>query len=124
MTPRRRDRVDPPGGQRDPASLAEDAYELLFGNNDAAKGWQELCRHAPGPAHDAWVHLRTTPRARDHRHHPLRGSLAVGHLDGRRMERWQIEVTGGARVWYLIDDELRIVWVVHAGTGHPKQTDG
>jgi hypothetical protein len=39
------------------------------------------------------------------------------------MDRWQIEVTGSARVWYLIDDDHRTVWLVHAGPGHPKATE-
>ena len=97
---------------------------MRFGNNDAAKGWEQVCCHAPGPAHDAWVHMMATPRERDQRHHPLRGGLATGCLDGRSMERWQIEVTGGGRVWYLVDDELHTVWLVSAGTGHPKETGG
>jgi hypothetical protein len=59
----------------------------------------------------------------DHRHGQLRGNLATGILGGRRMDRWQIEVTGGGRAWYLVDDDQRTVWLVWAGTGHPKATD-
>lgn len=121
--PKRGDRVDPPRGRDDAASSAEGAWDLLFGNNGAAGGWQEVCRHAPGPAHAAWIHMVTTPRKHDHRHHQLRGHLAVGDQDGRRMERWQIEVTGAGRVWYLIDDELHKVWLVRAGMAHPKETE-
>jgi len=124
VTARRRDRVDPPPGGDDSAASAEGAWDLRFGSNDAAKGWQQVCRHAAGPAHEAWVHMMTTPRQRDHRHHPLRGALATGNLDGRRMERWQVEVTGGGRVWYLIDDDRQTIWVVRAGTGHPRETGG
>jgi hypothetical protein len=29
----------------------------------------------------------------------------------------------GGRIWYLLDVERRTVWIVHAGTGHPKATD-
>jgi len=32
-------------------------------------------------------------------------------------------VTGSARVWYLIDDDRRTIWLVHAGPGHPKATE-
>lgn len=115
MSPRRGERVAPPA--------AEGEWEIVYGNNDAAKGWEELCRAAPGNTRAAWQDMRSRPRMRDHRHGQLRGMLATGQLGGRRMDRWQIEVTGGARVWYLIDDERRMVWLVHAGTGHPKATE-
>ena len=32
-------------------------------------------------------------------------------------------VTGAGRFWYLVDHEAGIVWLVHAGTGHPTATD-
>ena len=115
MSPRRGERVAPPA--------AEGEWEVLFGNNDAAKGWEELCRTAVGNTRAAWEDMRTSPRMRDHRHGPLRGKLATGQLGGRQMDRWQIEVTGSARVWYLIDDDHRTVWLVHAGPGHPKATE-
>ncbi len=42
---------------------------------------------------------------------------------GRTLERWQFEVTGGGRVWYLVDEQDRTVWVMWAGAGHPTLTD-
>jgi len=39
------------------------------------------------------------------------------------LEQWQIEVTGGGRIWYLVDDDARTVWLVEAGTGHPRATE-
>lgn len=124
MSPQRGQPVPPPASKgNDEALPAENAWHVLFGNNDAAKGWEDLRRHAPGPTRQAWTDMATRPRFRDHRHSQLRGSLATGTLDGRQYDRWQIEVTGGARVWYLIDDERRTVWLVHAGAGHPKATE-
>jgi mRNA-degrading endonuclease RelE of RelBE toxin-antitoxin system len=35
-----------------------------------------------------------------------------------------VEVTGGGRIWYLVDEETRTVWVVQASTKHPKRTGG
>jgi len=32
----------------------------------------------------------------------------------------EIEVTGGGRIFYLVDDEKRTVWVVVASLKHPK----
>jgi hypothetical protein len=53
----------------------------------------------------------------------LRGSLARRKFGGSELEQWQIEVTGGGRIWYLVDDDAHTVWLVHAGTGHPKATE-
>jgi hypothetical protein len=39
------------------------------------------------------------------------------------LEQWQYEVTGGGRIWYLIDPGKKTIWIRHAGTGHPKATD-
>lgn len=57
------------------------------------------------------------------RRHRLKHALAWGTHDGKRLEQWQYEVTGGGRIWYLVDPDRRIVWLTYAGTGHPKATD-
>lgn len=49
--------------------------------------------------------------------------LATGVVKGSAAERWQYEVTGGGRIWYLVDDENRTARIVYAGTGHPNLTD-
>jgi hypothetical protein len=68
--------------------------------------------------------MRADPRPpKDHRHTRLRGDLATRLVNGRELEQRQIEVTSGGRIWYLVDDDHRTVWIVHAGTGHPKSTD-
>lgn len=38
------------------------------------------------------------------------------------MPCWQIEVTSGGRIWYLLDTDKRTVWVTFAGTAHPRPT--
>ncbi|WP_247648652.1 hypothetical protein [Saccharomonospora xinjiangensis] len=53
----------------------------------------------------------------------MKYDLAVGRHGGRELPQWQIEVTGGGRIWYLVDEENRTVWLRYAGTGHPKRTD-
>lgn len=115
MTPRRRERVAPPA--------ADDEWEVRYANNDAAKGWEELCRHAPGNTRAAWQDMRTRPRAEDHRHTRLHGRLATVTFEGRQLEQRQLEVSGGGRIWYLVDDQRHTVWLVLAGPGHPKATD-
>ncbi|MFD0066866.1 hypothetical protein [Streptomyces sp. NPDC056690] len=66
-----------------------------------------------GNTRAAWHWMRTdpAPAARTERHHRLKGELARGEA----MDRRQIEVTAGGRVWYLLDVT---VWNDRASTGH------
>lgn len=115
MSPKRGDDVTPP--------TIGDEWQVKYSKTDAAKGWQELCNAAAGNAHEAWWLMRTQPGEQPNaRHHRLKGGLAVGSQQGRTLPRWQIEVTGGGRIWYLLDEERHIVWLEYAGPGHPKVT--
>lgn len=116
MSPKRRDRVAPPPRPHE--------WEIRYASNEAARGWEELCRQAPSNTRDAYDVMRTNPRPpEDTRHHRLRYDFATRKFGARELEQWQIEVTGSGRIWYLVEDETRTVWVVHAGTGHPKATE-
>ncbi|MEH1055728.1 hypothetical protein V6U89_11015 [Micromonospora sp. CPCC 206171] len=117
MTPKRGDRAAPP-------ALAGE-YELRFAESAAADGWEQLARQAPANLRRAYDALRADPRSRTspERQHRLKGSLATASWKGQELERWQYEVTGGGRIWYLIDDERRTVWLTYAGTGHPRATE-
>jgi hypothetical protein len=117
VSPKRGDRAAPP-----PVGTE---YDLRFANSQAANGWENLARQVAANlrrAHDA---IRTNPRASNapERHHRLKGSLSSGAWKGQTYERWQYEVTGGGRIWYLIDDHRRTAWITYAGTGHPRETD-
>ena len=96
-----------------------DEWSLRFARNEAAKGWEELCRHAPGNTLAAWHAMRRNPAppVASPRHHRLLHELATGVMKGLILDRWQIEVTGAGRVWYLVDREDRTVWLEHAGPG-------
>lgn len=117
MTPKRGDRAAPPP--------VEDEYDLRFANTAAANGWEELARTAGANLRRAYDQIRATPRDTGHpaRQHRLKGALGSASFKGQDLERWQYEVTGGGRVWYLVDDSLRTAWITYAGTGHPKATD-
>jgi hypothetical protein len=117
VSPKRGDRVAPPP--------APDEWEIVFGTNDAAKGWDELCAQAPGNTLKAWQTMRTAPSPPivTTRHHQLKGLLSTGTQGGRALPQWQIEVTSGGRIWYLVDAEARKVFVMYASTRHPKRTD-
>ena len=100
-------------------------YDLRFASGEAADGWEELSRQAAGNLRRAFDAIRADPRARSspERHHRLKGSLGTAAWKGQRLERWQYEVTGGGRIWYVIGDAKRIAWITYAGAGHPKATD-
>lgn len=117
MSPRRGDRAAPPP--------VGDEYDVRFSSNEAANGWDQLARQAGSSLRRAYDAIRTAPRSRalPERHHRLKGSLGTGTWKGVPAERWQYEVTGGGRIWYLIDDSSRTVWVTFAGTGHPNATN-
>jgi hypothetical protein len=118
MPSRRGDRAAPPPGP--------EQWDVVLHTSDAAKGWDELCRTAPGNTWEAWVVLRERPiqpvnRERQHR---LKGKrLSAREVKGQTLEQWQYEVTSGARIWYCPDPDAKVVWVTFAAAGHPWQTD-
>jgi hypothetical protein len=117
VSPKRGDRVAPPANANQ--------WEVRFGNTTAAKGWESPCQQAPGNTCDAWQQMRSNPAPRPPtpRHHQLKGVLAFAEHGGKQLACWQIEVTGGGRIWYLLDPDHRTTWVTEASTGHPKKTD-
>ncbi len=117
MPAKRGDRVTPPA--------RPGGWEARFGTSEAAKGWEHLCQTARSSTWEAWIVLSERPtnpenRARQHR---LHGALSTRDVHGQLLDQWQYEVTGAGRIWYCPDPDRRIVWIVHAGPGHPKQTD-
>lgn len=89
-------------------------------------GWEELCRVATSNVRRCFEDIRANPSPRPEttRQHRLKGDYKSRSYGGRLLPQWQYEVTGGGRVWYLVDDDKHVVWLIHAGTGHPKVTDG
>jgi hypothetical protein len=117
VSPKRLDRVAPPPGP--------DEWDVRFLENEAPKGWEELCRQAPGNTLSAWSMMRRTPAplVQSPRQQRLKRALATGTISGRVLDHWQIEVTGGGRIWYLVDPDKATVWIDYAGSAHPKATD-
>jgi hypothetical protein len=116
MSPKRGDRAAPPP--------VDDEWDVRFATAQAASGWENLCAQAPGNTRWAWELMRTEPGPPETpRHSQLRGKLATGEYGGRPLDRWEIEVTGGGRIFYLLDRAKHTVRIEVAGTGHPKVTD-
>jgi hypothetical protein len=97
----------------------------LLHTSEAADGWEELSRTAPGPMWEAWVILRERPTrpANPDRQHKLKLALKSRKIKGKVLDQWQYEVTGSGRIWYCPDPDTKAVYVTHAGTGHPKSTE-
>lgn len=69
-------------------------YALRFATNDAAKGWEGLCRQAPAnlsAAVDA-IEANPCPAPASGRQHRLKGSLAADTFGGKELPQWQYEV--------------------------------
>lgn len=117
MTGKRGDRVAPPG--------KPGGWEARFATSNAAKGWEDLCRVARASTWEAWIVLTERPTEPENRErqHRLRGSRKDHTHAGKVLEQWQYEVTSGGRIWYCPDHEMKTVWVIAAGTGHPKETE-
>lgn len=89
-------------------------------------GWEDLCGRYATTTSECFMHVTTDPRDRTRnasRIARLRGELGTRSVGGRKLEQWQYEVGGGARVWYAIDDTTKTVYLTHAGIGHPKATE-
>ncbi|MDS0132946.1 hypothetical protein H5970_07530 [Amycolatopsis sp. CM201R] len=117
MPAKRGDRVAPPA--------RPGGWEVRFATSEAAKGWEALCQGAKANTWEAWIVLTERPVAPENpaRQHKLKGAFATREVGGRVLDQWQYEVTAGGRIWYCPDPVKRIVWVVLASTGHPKETD-
>jgi hypothetical protein len=112
-------------GDRAAPPAPEGHWEVRFTDAAAAKGWESLGQQARENTYRAWVIMRTDPgpATETPRHHRLKGSLAHGTHRGQTCEQWQIKVTGGGRIWYLLDTARETCWIAFAGTGHPRATD-
>jgi hypothetical protein len=110
-----------------PQPAIGDEWTIRFSTTKAARGWPDLEIVACGNLRKAWDAMRHSPgpgpAQRTNRHHRLVGTLAHETVRGRQLPQWQIEVTSGGRIWYLLDEEKRTVWVDYAGTQHPKETE-
>lgn len=98
-------------------------WRVRAADRTAGVGWDQLVANQPDAADRAWVAMTSNPRRTDDRQHQLKGALAHTTVGGRALDHWQIEATSGGRIWYAIDDNARVLWITHAGTAHPKQTE-
>ena len=103
-------------------------FEILFINSAAAKGWTDLTASAKNALADAWDCLSRTPLNHSERQYKLRAGYSSVAYKGVTYDRWQYKVTGGARIWYLVDEQASgkhrgSVLLERVSPAHPKETE-
>jgi len=95
---------------------------VLYRDRQAEKGWRECIAQQRSKTLEAYNAIRTDPRLVSAVQYRLKGSLGTGEQDGEAFERWQYKLSGGGRLWYLIDDAAQVVWLDYVTLHHPKET--
>lgn len=112
-------------GQEVPRPRRRREYVIVFGAKEAQEGWQDLLATTRNAVAQAWENLTATPTDQWVTCHPLKGDLAWVTRDGLTHEQWQLELPGGARVWYYVTPSkdarsAGAVVLVRVSTHHPK----
>ncbi len=77
---------------------------MVFATSDAADGWEELGRHAPGPTNECWQRLaHRSPSTWTDDNTLSKDKLSHRQVGDKRLPQWQYEVTGAGRLWYCPD---------------------
>jgi hypothetical protein len=111
----------PKRGQQVPPPPVGDEWDLRYATKESL-AFAEMERQFPGNAAEAKARLRTAPTTRSDVQKPLRGSLGTRNVGGVEMPQWQYDISSGARLWYCVDLDKRIVWLTLAAMGHPRAT--
>ena len=109
-----------PGASEEPRPRKKTEYKIRFATRQAEKSWQDLLATQRNAIVDAWDFLTRTPTAESPTNHRMKADLATVVHEVRAYERWQYELTGGARIWFYVDDQ--VVHLVYVHTHHPNQT--
>lgn len=103
-----------------------DEYIVQFGSRGSQEGWNALKATKLNAVVDAWDFLTRTPTASSEKCHPLRGDLATVTRDGQTHVQWQLELPGGARIWYYVptptSSKSGTVVLIRVATSHPNET--
>lgn len=114
-------------GQEVPRPRRRSEYVIVFGTNEAKKSWADLNATARNALVEAWESLTAHPHEQSITCHPLKGELASVVRDGVRHDQWQLELPGGARLWYYVvpskdRKSAGTVVLVRVATRHPNET--
>lgn len=95
-------------------------FTIVHASRGAERGWTDLKATMRNAVAEAWDALTRNPVDTSPAMHTLRGDLQWITRDGQTYERWQLELNGGARIWYYVDG--RTVYLEQVHTNHPNQT--
>lgn len=104
-----------------PRPLKKAEFEIQFGTSQAQKGWQDLLATKRNSVVDAWDFLTKTPLDESEKNHKLEGELAKVTHKGGTFDRWQLELPGGARIWFYVDGQS--ICQVNVYPNHPNATN-
>jgi hypothetical protein len=114
--------VSPRGEDSVPRPQRTDDFTLVFLARGAERGWRDLVATQRNAVVAAWDRLTTDPLTEDLACHALRGELGQVTHSGREWTRRQIELKRGARIWFTVDEDRRVVHLLDVHTRHPNQT--
>lgn len=105
-----------------PRPIRSTEYTIVFGTRGAEHGWRDVVAVQRNAVAAAWDRLTADPLAEDLACHALRGELGVVRHSGREWTRRQFELKRGARIWFTVDLDARVVCITDVHTHHPNQT--
>ena len=111
----------PKRGQQVPPPPTGDEWDLRCATKESL-AFDEMETQFPGNCAEAKARLKSAPTTRSDVQKRLRGSLGKRTIGGVEMYQWQYDISSGARLWYCVDPNERIVWLTLASTGHPRAT--
>lgn len=103
-----------------PRPIKKGEFTIVFATRHAEVGWRDLLATQRNATVDAWDFLTRSPDARTPINYRLKGDLATVVHGGTTHDRWQHKLSGGARIWFYVDD--RNVYLVDVHTQHPNAT--
>ena len=99
-------------------------YTLRHADRASEVGWTDLAASQRNGCADLFDRLTTDPTLVDNpnKQHRLKGSLSTTTVGGVEHDQCQYEMGKGARVWYVVDQHTKSVYLTRVATAHPNQT--
>ena len=111
----------PKRGQQVPPPPTMGEWDIRYATKESL-AFAEMERQFPGNCAEAKARLKTAPTTRSDVQKRLRGVLGNRILGGVEMPQWQYDISSGARLWYCVETDRRVVWLTLASMGHPRAT--
>lgn len=127
-------------GERITRPTRTNEWLVLAADKRVAEEWDRWAKQEPNALAAAYDKVAANAIEFSARQRKLEGAMGVGTYEGKTFDRWQYEVTGGGRIFYLVDDPTeggrrkpqrkgrgrkprRRVIIEALHPGHPKETE-